>query len=155
MSGNIRRKTTSPRIGGKEKKEKEAQGCSSEQYPWISFRYMTANKDHSLAFLEGLEVRDRECTQKHLISRLEELSRHPWSDWINMRKRNGLETLSADELTFSPAQDAPVTKDMTMYIFRFDTYQGIGKGRIIGFKLSPCAAYHIIGYDFDFSAYDH
>ena len=153
MSGKLRGRATSPQIKGKQ--ENENQGCSSDQHPWFSFRYMTANKNHSLEFLESLDLRERECTLKGLLIRLDELSHQPWLHWMSMPRRAGLETIQADELTFSPAQGAPVTKDMKLYVFRFDTYQGSGQGRIIGFKSAPCSVYHIIGFDFDFSAYSH
>ena len=153
MSGKIRGNATSPRIKGTP--AKGSRGCSSDQHPWFSFRYMTTNKEHSLEFLDTLDVRERECTFKGLLIRLDELSHQPWLQWMSMPKRAGLETIQADELTFSPAQGAPVTKDMKLYVFRFDTYQGSGQGRIIGFKSDPCSVYHIIGYDFNFTAYDH
>lgn len=58
-------------------------------------------------------------------------------------------------LNFTAASDAGLTGDTKMNIFRFDTHLGNGKGRIIGFKDSPCSAFNVIGYDFDFSAYSH
>lgn len=87
--------------------------------------------------------------------RFEELTSHPWLYWEQQPKRAGLETISYDQLNFQPNGDIVITKDTTLYVFRFDTYRGSGKGRIIGFKESPCAVYHVIGYDFDFSAYQH
>ncbi len=153
MSRKLREKADAPKLKGKQKDQD--QGCGSDQYPWISFRYMTANREHSLAFLGSLDLRDRERTQAGLLTRLDEISRFPWLYWMGMQKAAGLETLPADELEFLPGYGAPVTKDMTLYIFRFDTYQGSKKGRIIGFKLAPCSAYHIIGYDMNFSAYRH
>lgn len=153
MSEKLLKKEASNRIS--KKSYQESQGCSSDQHPWISFRYMTANKDHSLAFLDTLDFRDREATMRRLLERLEEISSRPWLDWTGPRRQAGFETLPKDEITFQAAQDAPLTSDMKLYVFRFDTYRGSGKGRIIGFKISPCAAYHIIGYDFDFTAYAH
>lgn len=137
------------------KKEKKNQGCSSDQHPWFSFRYLTANAAHTLKFLDGLEANERVCTLTSLFTRLDELSHQPWTYWINMPKLTGLETLPLDELRFSPGEGANLTRDTTIYVFRFDTYQGSRKGRIMGFKSSPCSVYHIIGFDFDFSAYSH
>ena len=153
MREKLRRKESSNRIS--KKPYQESQGCSSDQHPWISFRYMTTNKGHSLAFLDALDSRDREVTMRRLLERLEEISSRPWLDWTGLRRQVGFETLPKDEITFQAAQDAPLTSDMKLYIFRFDTNLGSGKGRIIGFKNHPCAAYHIIGYDFDFTAYAH
>lgn len=153
MSEKLRKKEASNRIS--KKPYQESQGCSSDQHPWISFRYMTANKDHSLAFLDTLDSRDRETTMRRLLERLEEISSKPWAEWMGLRKQSGFETIPMEAKTFQPADGILLTSDMKLYVFRFDTYRGSGKGRIIGFKISPCAAYHIIGYDFDFTAYAH
>lgn len=133
----------------------EKQGCSSDQHPYFSFRYMTANKQYSLSYLESLQGPARENTLKMLYERLAELSCHPWLYWTQQPKNIGLETIKYDQLHFEPQNNTELTKDSTLYIFRFDTYQGHGKGRIIGFKSAPCSVFQIIGYDFDFSAYSH
>ena len=153
MADRIRDKAQSNRI--RRKQNEKAQGCVSDQHPWLSFRYMTTSKSHSLKFLDGLDANERDITLQGLFSQLEELARHSWLEWMENRKKTGLETLSYGELNFSPAQEKELTKDTTLYIFRFDTYQGTGQGRIIGFKRAPCATYHIIGYDFNFTAYQH
>lgn len=127
--------------------------CSSEQYPWISFRYMSTNKNYNLQNLT--EGRDREATLLGLYNRLEDISSHSWAYWLGQAKRCGLETLSAGDLNFKAKPEANLTSDVTVYVFRFDTYRGSNKGRIIGYKSSPCSAFHIIGYDLDFSAYNH
>ena len=48
----------------------ENQGCSSEQFPWFSFRYMTDNKKHSLKFLDSLGRSEREKTLLSLYMKL-------------------------------------------------------------------------------------
>lgn len=131
------------------------QGCSSDQHPCFSFRYMTKNKRYSLEFLESCPGREREKTLALLYNRLEELSHRPWRYWMQNPRKNGVETLCYDRFYFTPNNDANLTGDSTIYVFRFDTYKGSGKGRIIGFKKSPCSVLNIIGYDFDHSAYDH
>ena len=45
--------------------------------------------------------------------------------------------------------------DEKIYIFRFKTADNKNNGRILGFKKDRCPIYYIIGFDFDFSAYDH
>lgn len=145
--------------GQKPKLERNPKGvsasCGSDQYPWISFRYMTASKDHSIKFLDSLESSERNDTVMSLYKRLEEISQSPWSVWMNQCKRTGLETIYCHQLKFSPGGGISLTKDTAIYVFRCDTYRGKGQGRIIGFKASPCSTLHIIGYDFDFSAYEH
>lgn len=153
MADRIQDKTQSNKI--RRKQNEQVQGCCSVQHPWLSFRYMTTNKSHSLKFLDSLDINAREFTVRSLLSQLETLTCYPWIYWMENRKKTGLETISCDALKFASASEANLTKDTTLYIFRFDTYQGSGKGRIIGFKRAPCAVYHIIGYDFDFTAYQH
>lgn len=148
--GKIRKKDKPIKIDGKSLKH---QGCSSEQHPWFSFKYMTTNSDHCIKALP--DGREREITISKLYEKLEELSKKEWIYWTQQPKRIGLETISVGQLDFSPSPDANITQDSTLYVFQFDTHKGSRQGRIIGFKSSPCATLHIIGYDFDFSAYNH
>lgn len=150
---SLRSKTQSPKI--KKDTAPENQGCSSDQHPFFSFRYMTSNKRYSLSYLDAIQGASREKTLKSLYDKLETLSCYPWLYWTQQRKNIGLETIMYERIKFEPKQGANLSKDSTLYIFRFDTYQGNGKGRIIGFKSTPCSVFQIIGYDFDFSAYDH
>lgn len=149
----IHSKQPSPKIN--KAQISENQGCSSDQHPFFSFRFMTTNKVHSLSFLDSMRGPARELTLRSLYEKLEAISQRPWVYWAQERKKSGLETIKYEQLRFEPSTDVTLTKDTTLYVFRFDTYQGTGKGRIIGFKGSPCSALHIIGYDFDFSAYPH
>lgn len=147
----IKGKHEQPKISVKDEQSR----CSSDQYPWISFRYMTKNKDHSLDALEKIQGANRETTLLCLHNKLQEISSKPWTYWLQLRKQSGLESISYDDLHFKASDEASLTSDTKIFVLRFDTHLGAGKGRIIGFKDSPCATLHIIGYDFDFSAYDH
>ncbi len=132
---------------------KSSPGCCSEQYPWISLRYMTSNKKYSIEFFSHQNEKNK--TLEKLYKKFEELSSVSWRLWMEEPKARGMETIYYHQLNFSPNSDLEITKDEKIYVFRFDTYQGTGKGRIIGYKKSPCAVFHVIGYDFDFSAYKH
>lgn len=129
------------------------QGCFSKQCPWFSFQSMTRNPRYNLSLLKN--GTEREQTLDGLYRRLTELSSKTWLYWTQQPKRTGLETISYDGIHFMAAPDSTLTKDTVLYVFRFDTHRGSGQGRIIGYKISPCAVLHIIGYDIDFSAYDH
>lgn len=146
----IRSKTQNNKISGK---PKEAQTCFSKQYPWISFQNMTKNKRYDLSSLNSGS--EREQTLHGLYRKLTELSSQTWLYWTQQPKRSGLETISYDDIHFTAATDSKLTKDTVLYVFRFDTHLGTGRGRIIGYKNTPCAVFHVIGYDLDFSAYDH
>lgn len=153
MSGRIKQKETNLKI--RKTSSSELQGCISEQYPWFSFRYMTQNSNYSLKYLDSLDNNSREKTLKGLYTKLEELSKSSWLHWNEKRKSVGTETISLDQLNFSANSAANFTNETKAYVFRFETYRGKHNGRIIGVKLSPCSVLHIIGYDFDFSAYKH
>lgn len=90
-----------------------------------------------------------------LTTKLHELSQKPWTYWNDKRKTLGLESMDYASMKFEASNGCPITKDTTVFIFRFDTYRGKGKGRIIGYKDSPCTALYVLGYDFDFSSYKH
>lgn len=127
--------------------------CPSEQYPWISFRSLTRNAKYNLSMLR--QGSEREQTLSGLYQRLTELTGKTWLHWTQQPKQTGMETMKYDDIQFEADANSNLAKDTTLYIFRFDTHLGEGKGRIIGYKNAPCAVFHIIGYDIDFSAYNH
>lgn len=151
--GRIKSNDDNNKIKGKTKTE--SIGCSSEQYPWFSFRYMTQNSEYSFKFLDSLDTDNREKILKGLCTKLEELSKQPWLYWQGMKKSAGLETIRLDQLNFSANDDGNFTKETKVFVFQFESYQGSHSGRILGVKLSPCSVLHIIGFDFNFSAYKH
>lgn len=148
--GKLKGKTQSNKITAQ---PVQSISCFSEQFPWFSFRSMTANSKYNLELLPA--GTSRETTLLGLYARLQELSSQSWTYWTQQPKRIGLETLSYGDLSFEANSSASLSKDTTVYIFRFDTHVGNKCGRIIGYKNSPCAVFHIIGYDIDFSAYPH
>lgn len=149
----LRSKQTNTKI--KSKSDPTVQNtCCSEQYPWFSFRYMTKNAKYNLKALP--EGHARELTLLSLYNRLEELSKQKWLYWEGLPKATGLETIEHSRMYFKENTDLiELSADVKLYVFRFDTYKGSGKGRIIGYKESPCAVMHVIGFDFDFNSYDH
>ena len=137
MSREFRQKAQKPKI------QLQPVLCSSEQFPHISFRYLTSNKRHSLEYLQKCSVADRAKTMEGLLRRLEEITKSSWAKLGALPR----------QLRFS-GTDAN-KEDNKVWVFRFDTWQGHDKGRIIGFKDNPCSAFFVIGFDFDFSAYSH
>ena len=95
---------------------------------------------------------DKIKTQSNVYSRLEEISKESWLKLSQYNKYLGFETLDYSYIRFLAGVDLP--KDESIYIIRFDLYNG-DKGRILGFKKRGCPILYIIGYDFDFSAYSH
>ena len=126
----------------------------SSQYPFISFRYLTSNSKHSLDFIRKQNLSDRDKTLSGLLERLKEITQSTWEKLGSLPKdRNGYETLSSKELFFRGQNE--YKEDQKVIVFRFDTWQGHNKGRIIGLKESPNSTFFIIGFDFDFTAYKH
>lgn len=151
--GKLKSKSQAPKIKSKQNNADNSTLCFSERFPWFSFRSMTMTADYNLRSLQNGSM--RELTLAGLYKRLQELSSKPWIYWMQQPKHSGLETLSYGDLNFTAGPSANLSKDTTIFVFRFDTYQGTGKGRILGYKNSPCSVFHIIGYDLDFSAYKH
>jgi len=91
--------------------------------------------------------------------RLHEISQYEWVHWYRLNKKKGIETLEYDRIHFDIAPDSEnelqITKDTKVIVFRFNTPEKTDGGRIIGLRINSCATLHILGYDFDFSAYRH
>lgn len=127
--------------------------CVSKQCPWLSFQYMTRNHAHDLSSL--LSGEEREKTLLGLYRKCVELTQHTWTELLMMPKSQGFETIQYGQLYFRAFPDSHLSKDTTVYVIRFDSHLGSDQGRIIGYKQSPCATFHVIGYDLNFTAYDH
>ena len=127
--------------------------CCSDQYLCFSFRYMTKNSNYSLENIKDKSQRDSIMTGLH--TKLCELSQKSWQYLIQQPKSSGLETINYDQIRFSPSIGSNLTKESKLYVFRFNTHRGQKESRIIGYKSSPCAVYNIIGFDIDYSAYEH
>lgn len=148
--GKLRGKTQNNKINMKSDEKKE---CFSAQYPWFSFQNMTKNSKYNLSELHS--GKEKEETLEGLYRRLQELSEYQWIYWMQQPKQSGLETLCYGDIKFEASRTVKISKDTSVYVFRFDTHKGRKTGRIIGYKNSPCSVLYIIGYDLDFSAYAH
>ncbi|MCC8112081.1 MAG: hypothetical protein LIO74_11010 [Ruminococcus sp.] len=123
------------------------------KYSSFSFVYLIKNKNYNFdSFLKSKE--EKVNAQAELAKRLIQISQDPWEFWHNRRRESGgLELIPYDQIHFSP-KGLNLTPDEKLIVFRFAS----GKYRIIGTKgnfCSTCATYYIIGFDFDYSAYDH
>ena len=127
-------------------------GGDCDQYPTFSFRHLTANSKYNFGYFNASQSAKMKEAKHSLYDRIEALTRQEWKYWGSLGKANGYETIEFSRLKLAPI-DLKITKDNKIYIFRFE----IGKksARIIGYKKGSCPIIHVIGYDFDFSAYDH
>ena len=88
------------------------------------------------------------------MSRLIEISKKTWKEWLQESKKVGCETLDYSRININPT-GINLVNDEKIYIFRFKTADNKDNGRILGFKKDKCPIYYIIGFDFNLSAYDH
>ena len=109
--------------------------------------YLTDKKEFNF---ESLDKGKKREWHSALVDRMVEISRESWLAWLNRPKEVGIETIFASELRFSP-KGYTFSPDEKVAIFRFKSQEG----RIIGFKESQVPIYYVIGFDLDYSAYDH
>lgn len=120
------------------------------EYPAFSFTHITKNNAFNMShFTSG--SRDMERCMSKLYEKLEKLSVHRWRDLLGLNKRAGIEFIPMHKLNFEPADSLIVSKDEKFISARFNGQDY----RIIAVKQDKCPIMHVIGFDFDFSAYDH
>lgn len=118
--------------------------------PHFSFEYLTSNNNFNFEWFTSKAKRDKTEAKAALIDRLIEISSSSWLFWNSLDKKHGIETISIRELNFSPS-GYKFSSDEKVTVFRFFNQ----KYRIIGFKDTSLPTYYIIGFDFDYSAYNH
>lgn len=143
-------KNSSKKVKMKSKLQ-NSQNCPST--PSFSFVYLTKNKKYNFDyFTDKMKVELKE-KQADLTKRLIEISQQTWQYWYNQSKFNGIETLDFTAIRFTP-NNLELSPDEKIIVFRFSS----GNCRMLGVKnqdCSSCATYYIIGFDFDYSAYNH
>lgn len=119
---------------------------ANREYIAISFRYLTTKKDYNFDYF-GKNLENCREVKAKLLDRIAEISSSTWLDMQNLPKTTGFETLCFDDIRFSP-KEYIFSKEEKVYVLR-----ACKDYRIIGFKLGT--VYYIIGFDFNYSAYDH
>jgi len=123
---------------------------------FIGFQYITTNKSYNFEYFK--KSRDKVEAYDEFIKYLQRLSNYSWETISNLGKRNGgFETIEYSNFNSSIANKLPsnknISKDTKLFVFRFghnDDY------RMVCFKSNSCyAAMHLLGFDFDYSLYDH
>lgn len=145
---NLKRSKQKPKI--KQSTAKEQRHCPD--FPSFSFIHLTKNKNYNFEYFSKNKSELKE-KQANLTKRLIEISQEPWDNWNHRRKDIGIETLSFDQINFKP-NNLELSPDEKIIVFRFSS----GNCRMLGIKgkfCSTCATYYIIGFDFDYSAYNH
>ena len=128
---------------------KSSTGTAPEEIGF-SFKHLTTNSDYNFSYFSKSK---NEClkSKASLYDRIEEITKSPWIHWHNLSKFNGgIETLPASSIKFRPDKYVFSDGDKVI-VFRFNS----DKCRIIGFKTESSSNYYVIGFDFDYSAYNH
>ena len=118
----------------------------------LSWKYMTVNKNHTFEYFQK-DMRKEVRAWRELSELIRHLNQSTWQNALSVSKyqKYGAETLESSCLKFSP-KDYTFTSDQKVIVFRF------GQGndyRLIGVKGTDSNILYVIGYDFDFTAYNH
>lgn len=130
---------------------------ASKQSPLVSFsfKYLTDNKSFNFEYF-GSDMRNRHDAYEALCKRLQELSDYGIEKLMNMQKKQGCESIPYSDFydSFKSVLNKVevVSKDSKLWIFRFSSgnYRIIAKSNVLDGNIL-----YIIGFDFDYSAYDH
>lgn len=118
-------------------------------YPVFCFKHLTKNKGHNLNYFKNLKETNQ--AKSIVLDKLIEIQSKTWLQVHQENKTIGIEVLSYDALKFS-ANACEISKDQNVYVFRLNSQ----KWRMIGIKSEiNTDVLHIIGFDFDYSAYKH
>lgn len=127
--------------------------CSTSESPNISFKYLTKNKNYNFEYYSK-EKQQCKNAKIAVLDRIQEITCDEWINLLNKPKETGVETLNNSILNFNP-NGYDFFPDEKIYVFRFKVKNNKNDCRIIGFKERNCPTYNIIGFDFDYSAYNH
>lgn len=122
---------------------------SDLNYPVFCFKYLTTNNKYNINFLK--KSRDKQKAYGALFYKINELQTQKWEEIYMTNKEVGLETIKFNNINFNP-NNLKLTQDTKVISIRFKR----GKYRIIGIKSSKNKdVFHVIGFDFNYSAYNH
>ncbi len=120
------------------------------KYPVFCFKYLTTNKEYNLEYFKNDKTGKLNAYEK-LFEKISLMSSTNWVNFFNLNKRNGLETIEFKYLNFSSSYVA--SKDDKFISIRFDKKNDY---RIIGIKSEKNKdVIHVLGFDFNHSAYNH
>lgn len=121
----------------------------------FNFKYLTKNSKYNFDYFEK-DIRKRHDAYDKLYTRLKELSANNFMFWKQAGKISGCEPIPYDRFN-DPFKSVLsnveiVSPDSQLAVFRFSNndYRIIGKQGI-----KEDNVIYIIGFDFNFSAYDH
>jgi hypothetical protein len=123
----------------------------SPEYPIFSFRYLTSNKNYSLAYFK--KDGDGKGVAYALFEKLVESSSHKISELLCWNKERGFETVPHSHFYHRISIAArPLPHDTKLYVLRFNNQNS----RLVCFKdLEFPNLFYIVAFDFNYSLYSH
>lgn len=131
------------------KNDKLKESSENKEYPIFCFKFLTTNNKFNFNyFTSEKEIKE---SKSIILDEIIRLQTKNWIEWGLERKSIGYESIPITKIKFRP-NNMITTNDMKVIVFRVFSQ----KWRIIGIK-SPFSkgVLHIIGFDFDYSAYNH
>lgn len=144
---NLKRPSTKNKVS----KSTTSKGGKSPQYPAFSFVFLTTNNSYTFDYFN--KDNDKRIAIENVYKRLVEIGKDTWLDWYTKGKQQGLETIPAHQIKISPS-GRTITQDEKVIVFRVKNYTG-EDARILGIKEDGSPILHIIGFDFNYSVYNH
>lgn len=150
MSSKKLKKLKPPHI----KNQEHHSECNvSRDSVYFSFCYITDKRKFNLSYFDS----QNSNASKKLIKTIETISQFTWTDLGKKGRKNGgfemlpLSSLNADITDrLEESLKENTSSDTKLHVFRFGDY------RLVGLKTGHCrATLHILGFDWDFSLYDH
>lgn len=121
----------------------------------VTLRYLTVNKSFNFEFF-GKNFRAKATAFEQLTEFLRRLTSKTLLQISMLSKTDdcGFETLPFAQIKISP-NGVILGKDTKIHVFRFGNSGTGGDYRLLGFFETGQAILNIIGFDFNYSAYDH
>lgn len=144
-----RKQTTIPTRGNQQYFNLDAEPPRSKLLAF-SFAHVTEKKNYNFSHFKS-DVRKENEARRGLDELMQELSRHTLLELRERGKESfgGFEKLPRASIHFHPSWNLP--EDENVWIFRFQS----SDYRMLCVKDKKREVLYIIGFDFDFSAYDH
>lgn len=140
-----------PKFKKKEENKKINFGGSPEpkEYPIFCFKHLTSNKKYNFDYFGN--DREQKEAKSLILDEILKLQKKSWAEWGLENKKTGYESLPITQINISP-KDFITTNDIKVIVFRINSQ----RWRLLGIKSQHFkSVLHVIGFDFDYSAYKH
>lgn len=144
--GKLRNKKNSLKIDKAEiENKRECHKCVA-----FSFSYLTTNNAYNFDYFKR-DTNNKNNARMGILSKLEKMCSMTWKELFALPRELGVEYEMISPSFKPKGYDLRKGEKIIISRFRANDFEG----RIIGIKHPHCSIFHVIGYDFDFSAYDH